>query len=411
MTTNNKTFCILPWIHLNVNPNGKVYQCCITDYDNVCGNSNESTLEEIWNNDYMRGLRVKLLNGERHAGCNRCYTLEDSGISSFRENINVTYKNHIDNAIATTKPDGYSEEFKIIYWDFRFSNLCNFKCRMCGHELSSKWYDDMVEWFDKDNKIYNASRVIHIDNYSKKKIHQYIDQFIDTVEEIYFAGGEPLIMEEHYYILDRLLELGRTNITIRYNTNLSKLKYKNWDVLEYWKKFKNVHIFASIDAIGLPGEFIRSGSRWSQIADNIKRIVEYNPNILGVNITTQLMNVQLLPQTIDYLLSSGIMYHMILFNNVLSFPKHYSVQILSDEIKMKTKYKLLDHCQSLDENVRNHLLPQYEGVIDFMMQSDPEVNMHKKDLVNATNSLDKIRGESFVEIFPELAEWYKEIGQ
>jgi len=410
MNEDKDVFCILPWIHLNTWPNGNVYQCCITNHNNPCGSTTKNTLEEIWNGDYMRGLRKNMLTGKKHSSCERCYMLEGNNLRSFRQAANTNFASHIPDALEKTLPDGTSAEFKLVYWDFRFSNLCNFKCRMCGHGLSSSWYDDHVKMQNMQGVIAREGRVIHIDDFSKKTIKKYLLEFIDNVEEVYFAGGEPLIMEEHYFILEELIRRGRTNVRIRYNTNLSKLKYKHWDVLELWKNFPDLNIFASIDAMEDLAEYIRSGTNWETLKKNIKTVTEYNSNIMGANITLQILNIFQLPKLMDYLLEQGVNYHKTLISNVVSHPLYYSIQILPDELKQLAEQNMRNHLQTLPDNVRAHFSSQYQGVIDFMHSPiTGDVEKHRITFRKMTEMLDGFRNEHFENTCPELAEWIKTI--
>jgi MoaA/NifB/PqqE/SkfB family radical SAM enzyme len=416
MTTNtapstqpSKTFCILPWIHLNTWPNGNVYQCCITDYRNPCGNSRTHTFEQIWNNDYMRELRRDMLAGREHQGCKRCYTLEDSGLQSFRQSANQNFAHHTQPALEHTLPDGTSTEFKLAYWDFRFSNLCNFKCRMCGNGLSSSWYDDHVEMQRQHGRTVSDPRVIHIDDNSQQSINTYLDQFIDTVEEVYFAGGEPLIMPEHYYILDELVRRGRTDVRIRYNTNLSRIEYRGWQVLDYWSKFREVGVFASIDAVGARAEYIRSGTRWSTLRDNIQQIISMNPNCLGVNATVQMFNIFALPELIDELLGLGVAYHRILVSNIVTHPDFYSIQLLSPELKQQAAQGLQDYLRGQDSEIRRVFEPQFQGIINFMNGTRDDAERQLQLFVQTTRRLDAMRSERFETACPELAAWFQEL--
>lgn len=408
MIENNRVFCILPWVHLNTWPNGNVYQCCITNYKNTCGTTTKNSLEEIWNGEYMRDLRQHMLEGRKHSSCERCYMLEDNNLHSFRQAANKNFAHHIPDALAKTQPDGTSPDFKLVYWDFRFSNLCNLKCRMCGHGLSSSWYDDHVRMNDLRGITTQESRVIHIDDFSSKTIREYLLEFIDHVEEVYFAGGEPLIMDEHYFILEELIRRGRTDVRIRYNTNLSKLRYKHWDVMELWRKFPDLNIFASIDAMENLAEYIRSGTKWETLARNIKTVTEFNPNIMGANITLQILNIFQLPKLMDYLLAQGVVYHKTLISNVVSYPQYYSIQILPDHLKQKAEKVMRDHLQTLPTQARDHFANQYQGVIDFMYSPmTGDLEQHRSTFRKMTEMLDGFRTENFADHCPELIEWFQ----
>ena len=102
---------------------------------------------------------------------------------------------------------------------------------------------------------------------------------LEHIEQIYWAGGEPIIMDEHWAIMNKLVDMGKTDIRIFYNTNFTKLNYKKFDVLDLWKNFDNISIGASLDAEGARGEYQRKGTNWEDIVNNIKRLRTEAPNI------------------------------------------------------------------------------------------------------------------------------------
>lgn len=403
----SKSFCVLPWVHLNTWPDGKVFQCCITGWQNHIGNLEQNSLEEIWNNDYMKNLRKGMLNGEQHSSCDKCFSQEANGIQSPRQSLNKQFQKHIPIAVANTDADGHSHQFKLLYWDFRFSNICNFKCRMCGSFLSSSWYDDEM-------KIYGGSlvkeKIIQVQKHSRQDvdIYKYLDQFADVVEEVYFAGGEPLLMEEHYYVLEKLIAVGNTDCKIRYNTNLSKLKYKSWECLEMWKNFKNVSIFASIDDFGPAAEYSRKGTKWDHIESNIKKVLDAGRH-LSTSTTTNIFNIMHITALVDKLLSLGVRPHDISLNNVLTNPDHYHINILPDDIKAKVEQQFMEHLDSMDAYHRSVFEPRYQSILMFLHERPQNVEMLRIKLKGVTNKLDAGRDESFVEACPELAEWFKSL--
>ena len=131
MTDDNKHFCILPWIHMHIWPNGVTYPCCLATNDFVLGNTNESSFEELWNSKRMRMLRKNILADRPTTGCSRCYEHEEQGSRSMRQNMNKDYE-HFNERTKLTNDDGSVDNVFMAYMDIRFSNICNFKCRTCG---------------------------------------------------------------------------------------------------------------------------------------------------------------------------------------------------------------------------------------------------------------------------------------
>ena len=326
---------MLPWVHLHTWPNGNVYPCCITPMEHIAGNLNDNSLEEIYNSDLIKDIRVKMLNDERHEACARCYHQEDSGGHSMRHRANKSWK-HYENLIETTEDDGTVEEMKLPYWDFRFSNICNFKCRSCGPQLSTGWYPDT-----KKIAVLETGRSFLPDDVPKKNtfdLWEQIEPHFESVEEIYFAGGEPLIMEEHYRILKKLDAMGKHDVLIRYNTNFSEMRYKDLHVLEFWPKFKNIEVGASIDGMEEQGEFIRSGFNWEQFKENRNRMKETCSHVnFYVSSTISIQNAYHIVPFHHALVDGGYIDSYNSFNvNIVTEPKHLDMRILPQHHKVES---------------------------------------------------------------------------
>ena len=136
----SETFCMLPWMHLHAFPDGRAYPCCFAFDKLHVGNVNEQSMEEVFNGDKMKQMRLNMLNNKKSRECVKCYDQEDSGFFSLRLSSNKHFGHNIG-MTDNTMPDG-TADFMIKYWDIRFSNLCNMACRSCGTWFSSNWYED-----------------------------------------------------------------------------------------------------------------------------------------------------------------------------------------------------------------------------------------------------------------------------
>ena len=190
-----------------------------------------------------------------------------------RHSTSQNFGQHIA-LVDNTLEDGTVEDFKIRYYDIRFSNVCNFRCRSCGGIFSSNWYNDEVKLFGPkiQPRIMFAGR-------HEEDMWEQMQEHIPYLEQIYFAGGEPLIMEEHYRLLNELVKREMFHVRLIYNSNFSKLGYKDQDVLELWKKFDSVSVGASLDASGSRGEYIRKGQDWQETVENRQRMLEICPQV------------------------------------------------------------------------------------------------------------------------------------
>lgn len=409
----SKTFCSLPWTHLNVQPNGDIYPCCMSPYNQPIGNTSKDTLEEIWNGDKMKTIRKQMLNGERPEACKRCFLLEDNGVVSPRTHHTEFFEDKIEEFVSKTNPEtGEFSDFKLRYWDFRWSNKCNFKCRMCGVYSSSKWYEDAIAIHGlrpENNGVFNFNLN------SREDIFKYVDKFIYDVEEIYFAGGEPLVMDENYLILEKLIEAGRTDVFLRYNTNFSHLKYKKWDLFDMWMKFQRdpkgkVTLFASLDAAGELAEVARSGTNWARVEDNLRKCIQAGIHVVFAP-TVSLINMYHINELIDVAAKIGLPPGSFSVHNLLTDPGYYDIRLLPDSIKESFIKKLTHY--------RDHEAPQgYRGLVDkileiwtdFIKQDFPGDRIQEEHtLLRITKQLDERRKESFLKVNPQYTEWFAEI--
>lgn len=401
----SKIFCMMPWTHLHFWPNGTVYPCCMTN--DVVDDLNKSSLKEAWNSEDMKQLRLDMLADKPNKICNRCYELESNGGHTLRMSGRRKFAHHYD-LVEKTNDDGSLDEMRLPYIDFRFSNICNFRCRTCGPDLSSSWYDDHVKIMPK----HGNPKIIRPKN--EDEIWNEIEPYIDQLEEIYFAGGEPLIMEEHYRILKKLAEKKLWHVNLKYNTNFSILKYKDLDVLDIWNQFKDVRVGASLDAMGERAEYIRKGTNWNNIVKNRKQMLERCPQVhFFISATISNMNVLHVPDMFRTWAEEGMIEPHNINCNILLFPPEYRIDTLTKEYKEKAVKKWQEHINwfkttpSARFNNSQMFINQFESVINAIQAKENQDNL--KEFKNRTKIFDKLRNESFVDIFPEMKDLWEEI--
>ena len=390
----SKTFCIYPWIHLHAYPTGEAYPCCHAEMSvGQVGNCRKNTLEEIWTDAPMQQLREDMLTETPNATCGRCYEQEDNGFFSGRKSANKHHGHQIK------KLD--KNPFEITYWDIRFSNLCNLKCRSCGHIFSSQWYQDQArlaggDWKDRNTVLNYAGR-------TELDMWEQLEPHLDYVEQIYFAGGEPLLMEEHYRILDELVRRKRFDVRLIYNTNFTHTDLKGRSVFEYWKQFDSVAVGASLDAMGHHAEYIRKGTDWAQVVQNRYEMIRVCPQVdFYISPTLSIMNAWHLPDFHREWTSHGLIQAQDLNVNILQDPVHYRIDIAPAEYKQRLEEKYLKHLDWLqDRDPLGRATQGFKSAINFMMATD---NTHLIDTFwRKTYELDHIRKEHIMEIIPELA--------
>ena len=404
---NNKSFCILPFVHTHLNTEGDVFPCCVgwsADRKTRIGYIKDNSLEELFNSPEMKQLRLDMVAGKRRPDfCEPCYKFEDNGFHSARNGNNNDFEDIADKIISEMHDDGYLDP-KIISWDIRFSNLCNLKCRTCGSIYSTSWVQE-----NEQNGIPTVGRLNSVPEGTDPLENQY-----DNVEKIYFAGGEPLIMPEHFNTPQKLIDSGRAQrVKLVYNTNMTKLNYNNNNLVEYWKQFKQVVLGMSLDGMGERAEYIRNGIKWNVIEQNIRTIAEIsreNRNISQhISPTVSIMNVYTLPEMHKYFVENSLIpsINSIVLNILLS-PSYFELRNLSDDLKEEVKQIYRDHIEWLKSNdAEERILEGFASVISYI--DNPSTDQDVKDFVSRTKQLDKIRKQNFPDVFPEYSNWWKEI--
>jgi organic radical activating enzyme len=403
--TQSKTFCMLPWVHMHGFPDGRAYPCCLSDYWHPVGDLRANTMREIWNQTPYKNMRKNMLADKPCKECTKCYEQERHGAFSMRNNSNRTY-GHIINEINDTQPDGHHPEFKIRYWDVRFSNLCNFRCRTCGPVFSSNWFNDHVKLHNRVPEVLgrNMNRVEYAGG-DEDTIEKQMIEHVPYLEQVYFAGGEPLIMKEHYALLERLIDLGKTDVRIIYNTNFSELRYKNKHVFEYWKHFQNVSVGASLDGSGAKAELIRKGADWNQTVDNRKRMMAEVPHVdFYVSSTVSALNVLHVLDFHREWVDLGLLKPKDWNINICQSPDWYRPDIFPVEFKERVIYPAYaDHLAWLDpQDSLRRATTGYQSLINLMKAQDASGNW--PIFVQECAKLDAVRNENFWDLFTEFRE-------
>lgn len=398
----SKTFCIYPWIHMHTYPTGETWPCCGAEMKaGPMGSTHEVPLKDLWNSSRMKQLRMDMLHGNKNSWCTRCYEQDDHGFFSMRKSANKHHGHHIDR-VADTAPDGSYNDFKMTYIDIRYSNLCNLRCRTCGHIFSSTWFKDQVELSKLENYDYNINhKALNVAGRYKTDMLEQVLEHLDTVEQIYFAGGEPLMMDEHYAILDELERLGRFDVKLIYNTNFTVTKLKDRSVFEYWKKFKNVAVGASLDAMGERAEYLRKETKWSVVEQNRKEMMEVCPHVdFYISATLSIFNCLHIVDFHRDWVEKGFIKPQDFNINILQDPEHYRIDIADSPLKNQIVEKYKNHISWLEGNDNlNRATTGYESALN-MIQNNNEFLIDR--FLHKTNILDKIRDEKFSSIFPEL---------
>ncbi len=416
----SKVFCMAPWTHIANIPNGDILPCCIS-LDGSMGNLYETDIKEIWNNDRYREIRRNMLNEIESKHCQRCYKEESWGNpASLRNTFNSHLEKHYDTLLGNTSDDGYLDDMRFLRWDFRFSNLCNLACTTCSPHYSSTWVPIAKEiYLGFEMPQFNTS------NINRDKFLNTIKDQANIVEEIYFAGGEPLIQAEHYEILDHLKQNDRLkDVTVTYSTNLTSLEYNSIDVTDYLSQVKNLRLLISIDEIDADRlYYIRFPAKIDKIVENLKKLnnkLTQHGHTWAVTPTWSLMNLHRIKEIISFFKDNNLLPHNFsetlyweydIHNIILMHPEHLSISCASPEWKQNLRNKLKDYrewyIQEMiplkNQRIQSHAIKVIDDCMKrFNASIDENVSFDKQKWLSWISSLDKARKTNFVETFPEL---------
>ncbi len=303
-------FCIAPWTHTYISPQSERRICCASrekaswtqQYidEKVPASSKKYipiTLEEHWNGDHMKSVRRRILNGERIPECEVCHS-QQLNLYTYRNYFTQTlFPDKIQDALNSTDDTGYTT-MKPISFDYRIHNLCNFKCRMCGEQLSSSWETEkrlMNAWNpDKDAWMIPENKKV-VEQFQETVVEKELWDAVleDRIEEIYWVGGEPLMYQIHWDIMKYLVDHDQAKkVTVRYNTNLSIIERNNVKLYDLLPHFKHVNMCCSQDATGKIAEFIRTGLKYDKWLENFKQGIflnsKYGMDAMVIDVTITL---------------------------------------------------------------------------------------------------------------------------
>ena len=408
----SKTFCVMPFCHVNIKQEGKVSACW--RYPDKIGDYTAQTVQEIWNGKEIKELRRQLLNNERPVGCRSCWDMEDSGVRSTRLQTAIDYQNimNIEKAIQTTTDDFSMPLTGLKSIELRFDNICNLMCRHCSPDYSSKWEVTVK----KNTRLRN--KMIQFGTFRKSDTHVNLNQTIideightisPNLVELMLAGGEPLYHERHYDFIKSMIPYA-SKIKLSYNSNLTTLDYKGNSILDLWKQFKKVDLRVSIDGDPNCYHYVRAHSGLSTIEENIK-LAQREPNIrISATCTTSLLNITRIVSIIEYFLSLGTYFHA----SLVQYPRALNPKLLPFHLKEKITKEWNHWIADIDINIqrcvkllpttdieshRRNILKFGQIVVDYMNSED--WHDYWSEFVDYSAVLDEYFDTNLIEVYPE----------
>ena len=397
MTIPHPKFCVLPWVSLETSPIGTVRPCCLAENelrDNAGTKFNLLTAEfnTIQRSQDMRDLRQQFIDKQQPETCRKCWREERSGRTSKRMHTLDRLKHMIDPAeewTADAKP--------LMFLDLKLGNICNLKCRICGSWSSSTFAAEELANLgpDEDRKSSYHYTMLRQGAWPRENpvFWSEIAGVVDHVQYIEFTGGEPFMIEEHFDLLQRLVDQGvAPNIEIHYNTNGTQWPEHAEDI---WTQFKHVEIAFSIDDVEARFEYQRTGAQWTEVLINLDRFRSLRSRRRNISLqvcaTINVFNVCYLEELSHWIEQQQFDY---VYWNMMHEAYYFSISTLPEAAKRVIAQRLA----LAKVNAQDH--QEFARVVDFMQGG---VSLDGNVLRMRIADLDRRRSTNLAVTEPEFA--------
>jgi MoaA/NifB/PqqE/SkfB family radical SAM enzyme len=390
-------FCVLPWISLETSPIGTVRPCCLAD-DEIVDNAGDkfnlatASFSGIQNSDSMQKLRQEFIDGKQPQTCRKCWREERSGRTSKRMHTLDRLKHMLP------EQDWTADAKPLMFLDLKLGNICNLKCRICGSWSSSTFATEELANLrrNEDRKDNHHYRMLRQGAWPRENptFWNEIDQVVDQIQYIEFTGGEPFMIQEHFDMLQGIVDRGIADrVEIHYNTNGTQ-----WPegAEAIWKHFKTVEIAFSIDDVGSRFEYQRSNAVWSEVCDNIKRFKELKSRHTNIKLqvcsTVNVFNVYYLEELADWIAQQKFDF---VYWNMMHDAYYFSIATLPEDAKQAVTNQLMN------AQVDNTTRQEFNQIIDFMNNG---ASLDGNILRMRVADLDRKRQQNLALVEPEFAQ-------
>tara|TARA_R110000803_G_scaffold122782_1_gene190767 strand:- start:47 stop:1216 length:1170 start_codon:yes stop_codon:yes gene_type:complete len=375
----NKSICTLPWTGFELEPNGNIKNCIISK--TKLGNINKTNIKDIIHGKENIELKQSMLADSKPRNCAGCYLQEKHTTNLSSISSRLYYLKEIGAKTDLTLYDDV-KNFSLKHVDLRWTNSCNQACVYCGPEYSSKWAQEMGEKV-KSNKE------------ARQEVKDYVFENIAHLENVYLAGGEPMLMKENYEFL-KLLKEKNPNCTIRVNTNLSTTET---GIFELLCSFKNIHWTVSVETIEEEYEYVRHHGNWNDFLQNLDVINKLDHKI-NFNMLHFILNYKGIHNCIDLLKGKGFHDNSFVIGPLFT-PLHLNMLNLPEEMLNNVVQSLKD---KLNERPQGYLKNSYENLIQYYTTTRFQKNL--KSFYYNLGKMDQRRNQNgrliFTELFKEL---------
>jgi len=386
----------------------------------------------LHNTDTKKQERKQMQCGDRPAGCEYCWKIEDIAKDNISDRI---YKSKIytDEALQEAFELDSNNDVNLKTLEIAFDRTCQFACSYCNPAFSTQWVTDLKRngpytELVSDGRNHFTHKHESSQRYKPKETNPYVEAFFkwwesdlhETLDELRLTGGEPLMSSHTWRLLDWFKE-NNTNAQFAMNSNLGIPKADLERLIDATQSIENFHLYTSNESIGKQAEYIRDGLNWSHWKASVTKLLQEG-NLKGFHVmcTINALCLETLPEFLDYCIELkeefGKDYPTFTLN-ILRFPSFQSPLVLTDNIKIIYKNNLQNW---LDTNKHKQVLHEMEinqtqRLIDYLdVVKTPHSDTFEKpallnDFKKFYKQYDDRRDKNFTETFPTLANWYNNL--
>lgn len=443
------SFCAAKWqqvtLHLH---NGRTHSCHHPYPHRIPVQEIKIDVSALHNTNYKKQQRKMMLEGERPKECQYCWNVED--LDGYKRD--EFFSDRVTKSEAPwAKP--FIEKISKLSWDadvnpsyveVSFSNLCNFKCSYCSPVYSSRWTEE-IERHGPYSTSWKFNNLEHFKNVNEMPIHHsqynpYVDAFwewwpdlVKDLQVFRITGGEPLLSDDTFKVIDYLYENPQPELEFAVNTNgcvPDKLFNRFIDGLKKLlneKKIKKAHVYTSVDGWGSPAEYGRNGLNFQQWTDNLDRLLNQIDTLkVTIMCTTNIFSIPNFKKLLEFVYEKKIKYinkerstALTIDTNILRYPFHQNLVILTEEYA-NCFNEALTYMKEKQEGTGNNKyhygfydfeITRLERIIEYIkagpnLSENINVDLARQDFYIFVNEHDERRGTDFLNTFPELINFY-----
>lgn len=433
------TFCLAKWLTSTTTLyNGFTHSCHHPSAHKISAEEVKNNPRGLHNTPIKIVARKDMLNGIQTKECDYCWNIENLKQEHFSDRH---YKSASEGMgqwqnFQSVIDSGTGENINPTYLEVAFENICNFKCSYCSPDVSSRWMEEVaahggikmpdgrilhdLEWMKKTGKF----PIHHTEN------NPYIEAFWQWWPDLYqslntfrITGGEPLLSDNTWKILDYVIANPRKDFKLSINTNMgvpTKLIERLCDKInQLTGKIAEIVIFTSAESTGAQAEYSRWGLDWNLFVRNVEYFLSNTPDRVRLQFmtTVNILSVSTFDQFVRYIIDLRIKFNRsreqsrIGFNTAyLRWPRHQSITLLDpiNRIAFAKKMRALSKEFSGDSRIHNlyyEEIDQIARLLDYMSSVEPDADALKEFSV-FFDEYDRRRGCNLLQVFPELKPVY-----